>query len=171
MSIKIVIIALFEWHLLGASGQSVTLAWDPSDDPSVTSYVVRYGTKSASHSNMVDAGDQTTVTVTGLSVGAGYYFVVHAVNEAGIESLPSNEVFTVVVGPRDQRSWYRVQATMEDDFELQQSADLVTWHTVASATDHIDAVLPIAGGTAFFRVSPWSDSGSLEGHTLTKQLP
>lgn len=141
-------------------GQSVRLAWDLSEDSSVTSYVVRYGRESGVYADSIDAGNQNWATVSGLTIGAVYYFVVHAVNLAGVESLPSNEIFTAVQ-PKEQVTWYRVQATMIGDFELQQSTNLVNWRTIVIAKDHVDATLLIAGNAAFFRVFPWDGSATV----------
>jgi len=149
-------------------GESVRLAWDLSEDSSVTSYVVRYGRESGVYTDSIDAGNQNWATVSGLTIGAVYYFVVHAVNLAGVESLPSNEVFTVARPNGQQVTWYRVQATMIGDFELQQSTDLVTWDTVVKAKDHVDAVILVPGNAAFFRVFPWDGSATVEGSIVER---
>ena len=145
------------------SGQTVRLAWDLNEDPSVTSYVVRYGRESGVHPESVDVGNQNLATVIGLTVGVVYYFVVHAVNSAGLESLPSNEVFTVARPEGQQVTWYRVQATMKGEFELQQSKDLVTWDTIVTAQGRVDAMLPVTGNAAFFRLFPWDGKATVEG--------
>ena len=68
--------------------KSVTLAWDPSPDPTVVGYRVYYGSSSRSYTQSIDAGNSTTATVSNLAAGE-YFFVVTAYNSAGLESAPS----------------------------------------------------------------------------------
>jgi Fibronectin type III domain len=77
---------------------SVTVAWDSSVD--ATQYVVQQGTKSGGP--YVDAvwTSATTETISGLAPGGTYYWIVRAVNAAGLWSTPSNEVsITLPTGP------------------------------------------------------------------------
>jgi Bacterial Ig domain/Fibronectin type III domain len=77
---------------------SASLAWDPSPDPSVTAYQLKYGTASGAYSQTIDVGNTTTATVSNLSPGQTYYFVVTAFNGSGMESMPSNEItFTLAI--------------------------------------------------------------------------
>ena len=81
---------------LTAHAGRVTLAWDPSLSGNVTGYTVHYGTASGVYTGSVDAGNQTTYTVTGLTRGVTYFFVVRAYSPSG-SSAPSNEVSGVSV--------------------------------------------------------------------------
>ncbi|HHY84619.1 MAG TPA: tandem-95 repeat protein [Verrucomicrobia bacterium] len=83
---------------LSASAASVTLAWDPSPDPSVVGYFVYYGDASRSYTTKIDVGNVTSVTVTGLVEGVAYYFAATAYNVLGIESDFSEEVVYTVPG-------------------------------------------------------------------------
>ena len=70
---------------------SVTLQWtDP--DPTVTGYDVYYGTLSGTYTNVVDVGDTTNATITGLVVDKLYFFAVTAYNSNGIQSAYSSQV-------------------------------------------------------------------------------
>ena len=51
----------------------VTLAWDPNPEPSITGYRVYYGTSSYYYSNVIDVGNRTDCTITGLLPGVTYY--------------------------------------------------------------------------------------------------
>jgi Fibronectin type III domain len=70
----------------------VTLAWDPESAPDLAGYRVHYGTTSKSYSFVVDAGMQTTYTVTGLNEGTTYYFAATAYTTSGSESNFSAEI-------------------------------------------------------------------------------
>lgn len=75
-----------------ASGQNVTLAWDPSASPGVAGYTVYVGTSFGQYSSSVNAGNVTTYTVTGLTLGIRYCFAVRAHDASGVQSAFSNEV-------------------------------------------------------------------------------
>ena len=73
-----------------ATAAQITLAWEPS--PSTPDgYRIYYGTTSGQHPNIIEVGNETTYTVTGLQDSTRYYFVVTAYLGAQ-ESLPSDEV-------------------------------------------------------------------------------
>src|SRR6516164_2636534 len=72
--------------------RGVTLAWDPSTDPTVVGYFLYYGNQSGNFSHSINAGSATSATVTDLIPGQTYYFVATAYNAAGIQSVPSNQV-------------------------------------------------------------------------------
>lgn len=77
---------------------SVSLAWDPSSDPSVYAYFVYYGKGSRGNSGKCHYSYSTYVTspsatITGLDSDTHYHFAVSAYN--GAESDCSNEVSTV----------------------------------------------------------------------------
>jgi hypothetical protein len=83
------------WTVLGltlAAQESVSLGWIPSPSPQGCGYAVYYGTQSRAYDYRFDAGTNTTATITNLSQGRTYYFVVVTVDSNGNESVPSNEV-------------------------------------------------------------------------------
>lgn len=69
-----------------------SLSWNASQDPSVAGYAIYYGTNSGSYSMRIDAGTNTTDSITNLTPGTEYYFSVTSYNAAGIESTPSNQI-------------------------------------------------------------------------------
>jgi hypothetical protein len=80
---------------IGFSAQSspgITLAWDASSSANVAGYFVHYGNASGSYPNAIDVGYQTSATVSNLTPGQTFYFVVTAYNVSRTESPPSNEV-------------------------------------------------------------------------------
>lgn len=82
-------------RVLGAtpsSPDSVSLGWNANPESDIASYQVNYGTTAGSHPDLVQAGANTSVTVTGLVEGTTYFFVVSATNRAGQQSASSSEV-------------------------------------------------------------------------------
>jgi hypothetical protein len=89
------LILAFVAVLLGstaASAQSVNLAWDASTDPTVTGYVVKWGTRAEIYTSSIDVGNRTSWTVTGLNPDQKYFFAVTSYAATGLFSSPSNEV-------------------------------------------------------------------------------
>ena len=75
-----------------ASAQTVNVAWDASPDPTVTGYVVKWGTSAQTYTSAVDVGNRTSWTVTGLVPDVKYFFAVTSYAATGLFSAPSNEV-------------------------------------------------------------------------------
>lgn len=76
--------------LPNAEAANLTLAWNPSPSPNVNGYVLQYGVAVGQYPFILSAGTNTTMTVSGLSPGQTYYFVVSAYNFAGGQSADSN---------------------------------------------------------------------------------
>lgn len=75
---------------------TVTLTWGAS--PDAVGYRVHYGLVSGNYTTHVSVGNVTTANITGLTVGATYFFVTTAVGADGEESDYSNEVSYTVPG-------------------------------------------------------------------------
>ncbi|HKB14235.1 MAG TPA: MBG domain-containing protein, partial [Vicinamibacterales bacterium] len=78
-----------------SAGASVFLAWQPSANPSVCGNYLLYGTQSGVYPNRLDVGMATSWTVSDLTAGQQYFFVVEAYDSEGLTSPPSNEVTAV----------------------------------------------------------------------------
>jgi chitodextrinase len=76
---------------------SASLAWDAVTAPALSGYRVYFGTAPGTYLQAlglgISVGNVTTFTVTGLTSGTRYYFVVTDFDTSGNESLYSNEVF------------------------------------------------------------------------------
>src|SRR3954471_20840474 len=70
---------------------TVTAMWDAEPDPTVTGYLLSYGTQSHIYTTRVDVGNVTSHALT-LAGGQRYYFVVQAYNASGQTSPMSIEV-------------------------------------------------------------------------------
>lgn len=79
-------------NLNSAFAADVTFAWDPSPEPEVVGYKLYYGITSGTYDHVVDAGNNTTLTITGLEDGVTYYSTVTAYDSLGNESAPAEEL-------------------------------------------------------------------------------
>ena len=93
--ISLLVASLFQ----GMAAQSATLAWDRNSEPDIASYKLYYSTQSGGPSQSLDVGNVTTSTVSSLNDETTYFFTATAVNTAGIESQPSNEVSYTTPNP------------------------------------------------------------------------
>jgi hypothetical protein len=71
---------------------NVTLAWNASPGLRAAGYKIRYGLSNGVYNSSLNAGSNLSVTVTGLTPGLAYYFVVNAYDGKGAESPFSNQV-------------------------------------------------------------------------------
>jgi hypothetical protein len=133
------------------AARSVTLAWNPSVDPSVAGYNVYWGTASGSYSEKLVAGTAATAVISGLMEGTTYYFVVTAYNISGLESDPSNEVSYRVPGislsmtqtylDGFQNSFVIASAgNLPAQWTLEASEDLITWKALTMGTNSVASV-------------------------------
>ena len=72
--------------------QDVVVTWNPSAVDAVAGYKIYYGPSSHNYVNVVDAGNATNVTVTGLADGASFYFAGTTYDALNHESALSEEV-------------------------------------------------------------------------------
>jgi YHS domain-containing protein len=83
-----------------AQGQtSVTLAWDPSPDGAIVGYRLYDGVASGTYTNVIDARNATSATVSNLVNGVTYFFAVTACDRNGQESDFSDEISYRVSSP------------------------------------------------------------------------
>lgn len=96
----LVVSLMFSGPLFSAT--TLQLSWSPNSESDLSGYRLRYGTSTGSYSQMIDVGRVTSYSIAGLDSSLTYYFVVHAYDNAGNVSLPSNEASgkpSIVVGP------------------------------------------------------------------------
>ena len=118
----------------------VTLAWEPSSDTQVVGYNVYYGVASRTYSNMINAGNVTNTTVSGLAGGVVYYFAVTAYDDFGDESDFSDEISYLVPNiPNIQidgiiagQFTLTVTGQTGHTYEVQATQDFKTWTTIGS---------------------------------------
>ena len=76
------------------------LAWDaPTTGPAPAGYQVFYGSSSGNYGASIDAGNSTSVVISGLTAGSTYYFASKSYDAAGNQSIYSNEATATVPTP------------------------------------------------------------------------
>jgi hypothetical protein len=78
--------------------EAATLAWDSNPEPSVTGYLVSYGTQSGVHTTSVDVGKVVTYVLSPPS-GQRYYIVVQAYNAEGLGPKSTEVVLDLTTTP------------------------------------------------------------------------
>jgi fibronectin type 3 domain-containing protein len=76
-------------------------SWDANTEPDLAGYKIHYGTESGTYTTTLDVGDSTTVTIDSLQANTTYYFAVTAYDQAGNESVFSDEVELFIPPPPD----------------------------------------------------------------------
>ncbi len=124
-------------------GQSVTLAWNPSSDPTAVGYKIYYGGASGNYTNILSAGNATNITVSGLVAGDTYYFAVTTYDSSGVQSPFSNEVAYAVttnapmlqlcVTPTRQFI-LTVAGPVGHTYDILATPDCITWTVIGTVT-------------------------------------
>jgi hypothetical protein len=125
------------------AGQSVTLAWNQSTDPTIVGYNIYYGGASGTYTNEISAGSTTNATISGLISGKTYYFAATAYNSLGLESGFSSEMSYVVpttlpgvqlrVTPARQFV-LTVTGLIGHTYDIQATQDFKTWTVIGTVT-------------------------------------
>ena len=129
------------------AGQSVTLVWNANTDPNVAGCNVYYGVSSGDYTSMVNAGNATNTTVSGLVAGVTYYFAATAYDSAGAQSGYSTEAtYTVPVTVTTMPAQVQIRSAPAGQFILtvsgptgqtynvQATQDLKTWTVIGTVT-------------------------------------
>lgn len=116
-----------------AFAAEVTLAWDPNPEPDIAGYELSYGVEPGKHT-VTTPTTATQHTLTDMTEGTTYFFVVRAKNQAGQLSPPSTEIIYTIPKP-SPNGWVVkfVDDEQADGYgaELAIDGDPATfWHTV-----------------------------------------
>ena len=147
----------FPCSAFDSSTGTLTLAWDPSPDPSITGYRLYQGGESQIYTNVIDVGSTETAAITGLAPDQTYYFAVTAYDATGLESAFSGEIsYTVpavaVLPPNVIPNLTLTvnefgQATVSGlappgyFYSVLVTTDLVSWTMIGTATADTDGSL------------------------------
>ena len=125
------------------AGQSVTLTWNPNTDPNVAGCNVYYGVSSHNYTNMINAGNVTNTTISGLVAGVTYYFAATAYDSLGGQSDYSNEATYTVPMPLSKMLIRRAPAGQfiltvigptGQTYNVLATQDLKTWTIIGTVT-------------------------------------
>jgi Fibronectin type III domain len=83
---------LLSMNLTARAQSGVTLAWNASPGGAIAGYRVYSGGATRTYTNLLDVGNTTTGTVSGLAAGTTYFFAVTAYDLFGLESAFSAEI-------------------------------------------------------------------------------
>lgn len=141
MACAIAAVASLSTFAAAPPSQSVTLGWTGTPLLILGGYRLYYGAASRTYTNMVDAGNSTSATVTGLTAGTTYFFAVTAYDLLGLESVFSGEIsYTVpgmarlAVSHSSGQVWLTGQGPAGYTYDVLTSTDLQNWTAIGSVT-------------------------------------
>ncbi|HXB61047.1 MAG TPA: fibronectin type III domain-containing protein [Candidatus Acidoferrales bacterium] len=85
------ILLIASLHYPAQAATSVTLAWTPSLSPDTAGYNIYYGVTNGIYPQMVNVGNATNATISGLTGGMTYYFAATTYNSLGLQSVYSSQ--------------------------------------------------------------------------------
>jgi hypothetical protein len=141
----------------------VTLEWDSPADTDIVKYIVYWGNASGDYLTTVEVTPPTlpgvpatTTLIKDLTPNTTYYFIVTAVNSAGLESLPSNEIsWTSPKRPgaprnlriklvKNEQGQLRMQLEVETapmaTVSIEASPDLNSWERIGEAVSNEEGI-------------------------------
>ena len=139
-----VAVLAFVLPIATSARSNVTLAWNGSNGNAVAGYRIYSGFSSQTYASMLDVGNATTATMSGLVAGMTYYFAVTAYDIAGLESTFSSEInYTVPFNPSELANLglsftetgsalLTGTAPAGYEYEILTSADLSNWGFIGS---------------------------------------
>ena len=145
------------------TAMALTLGWNPNPETDIAGYRLKYGTSPGSHPHIVDAGLNTSASITGLQEGATYYFVVSATNRAGLQSPDSAEIIHQIPAA-PPTSGGQTQVIPRDGWALQYVSSQETHGENGAATNAFD------GNPATFWHSEWDLNAPPPPHEIRIDL-
>ena len=88
----LLLLAILSLLVPAAHAGQVTVAWDPNPEPEVAGYKIYYGNTAGNYTSSLDAGNATSILISGLQDGATYFFSAVAYDASHTESGFSNEI-------------------------------------------------------------------------------
>jgi fibronectin type 3 domain-containing protein len=160
-------LTLFAWSLAAAApalAATVIVSWTANTESDLAGYKVKYGQSPGVHGTVIDAGNTTSRTVSGLTDGATYYFVVTAYDGSGNESAPSAEAVADLSVPNTPPT---ITAPANKTVEATGALTTVTLGTATASDAEDGSLIATASPTGPYTVGThtitWTvtDSGGL----------
>jgi len=142
LNIWIIFCLIFLLNASAGIAADTTLTWDPptlNEDGSaledLDGYILYFGTASDTYTQSIDVNNVTTYELTGLTIGATYYFAMTAYDTSGNESTYSNELIRTIQAPADTTppAISSIQAS-----GLTESSATVSWSTNEGANTQVE---------------------------------
>ena len=121
---------------IAATAPPVNLAWTSNPENNITGYRVSFGSTSGVYQNTLNVGTTPSAAISGLLEGNTYFFVVAAVNQAGLQGPASDEVSyqipTTVLIPSTGWTVHYADSQESADFQASNAFDgdpNTIWHT------------------------------------------
>ncbi len=129
-SILVLLLTLFALIVPTNNAAAVVISWDPSPSP-VAGYEFYYGTSSRNYEYVVDVGNHTSCSISGLEEGITYYFAAKAYSGTGLRSEFSEEILYMELSDSGVGSHTEIVLEAEDmayhENGIQQGNDWLLW--------------------------------------------
>jgi len=142
--------SIMAFSAMAPAGQSVTLAWNANSDPTIAGYKIYYGVTSGTYNNQINAGNATSVIISGLVAGVTYYFAATAYDNLGRESGYSSEIIYSVpatLAAMQIRSAPAGQFILTatglagQTYQILATQDFTVWTVIGTVTAETDGTL------------------------------
>jgi len=97
--LALIILAMIVLFPMSGIAASIRVSWNPNTDLDLAGYKLYYGTGARNYTSSVNVGNVTTYQITNLDTGRTYYVAVKAYDNAGNESVYSDEVSAYIPVP------------------------------------------------------------------------
>jgi len=134
------------WELFESPAKAsinLNVVWSASSDTNVVGYKIYYSTVSEQYTNVIVAGNVTSISIPGIVPGNTYYFAATSYNAAGWESAYSPEIsYTVPVANAPLVSIastsgginISVNGTATSPYVIMASTNLINWVALSTNT-------------------------------------
>ncbi len=128
------------------AGDALKISWNANTENDLAGYRVYYGRSAGNYETVLNAGNVTTQTLNNLSAGSTYYVAITAIDQAGNESRPSQEVSVVIPpGVTPAPAVTVISAVMATN--LTASTASIMWRTNQPANSRVEYGLDLAYGS------------------------
>ena len=133
-----ILLPILSFHTVPALSAGISLTWIANPNPAVVGYNIYYEGTSGVYTNMINVGNVTSATISGLVGGATYYITATCYDSFGDQSAFSNETSHTVPIPSQVQLRagsagqfiVTVIGQIGHTYEIQATQDFKTWTTI-----------------------------------------
>lgn len=125
---------------------TLQVSWNANIENDIAGYRVHYGRSTGTYDKVIPAGNATTQTISNLSGGVTYYFIITALDQSGNESRPSSEV-SVSIPPGITPAPTALIISAIRATELTTSTARILWSTDKAANSLVEYGLDATYGS------------------------